>query len=144
MVQTWLSLILGRRKSIRCWGVPEGFVSLHICKISLSLQQLTPYFLFFLSSILIQREGYCARMGFWGEPHIFFTEMFWSKSRNSNTESQAVMHITEEQYLLTAMSGHHACWKRSGLVPKPIKSTEHPLLISTRYFVLSKIASSET
>lgn len=70
--------------------------------------------------------------------------MFWSRRSYSSTESQSVMHITEEQYLLTAMSEHHDCWKWSGLVPKPIKITEHPLLISTRYFVLSKITWFET
>lgn len=147
MVQTWLRLILGRRKSIRWWGVSEGFVSLHICKISLLLQQLILYFLFFSSSILIQtifRENDTVLEWTFGvKPTFLFTEMFWSKSSYSNTESQSVTHITEEQYLLTAMSEHHACWKWSGLVPKPIKISEHPLLISTRYFALCKTACFE-
>lgn len=122
----------------------EGFVSLHICKISLSLQQLILHFLFFLSSLLIQtifrEKDTLLERTFGVKPTVLFTEMFWSKSSYSNTESQSVMHVTEEQCLLTAMSEHHACWKWSGLVPKPIKITEHPLLISTRYFALCKIA----
>lgn len=134
-VQTWLSL--GRRKSTRCWGVFESFVGLHIRKILLSLQQLTLYFLFFLSSIRMQtifREKDTVLEWTSGVKPTFFTAMFWSTCSYSNTESQSDMHITEEQFLLTAMSEHQACWKWSGLVPKPIKITEHPLLISTKYF----------
>lgn len=148
MVLPWLSLILGRKKSIRYWGVSEGFVSLHICKISLSLQQLTLYFLFSLYFILIQTifrdKNTVLELIFGVKLTFFFTEMFWSRKSYSNTESQSVMHITEEQYLLTAMSEHHACWKWSGFMPKLIKITEHPLLISPRYFVLSRIAWFET
>lgn len=85
-VQTWLSQVLGRRKSIRYWGVFEGSVSLHICKISLSLQELTPYFLFFLFFFLkkllqtIFREKHTMLEWTFGvNPTLLFTEMFEAK-----------------------------------------------------------------